>query len=105
VKIVHCPTEEMWANLPTKPLQGKARMMQAKLMSCDVEYEEKETEIGKAGANQNQTTNSKTSPVRGGMTKQGPTRPLQECVGGSQNRGQTRATDRQSVGVSRIQGR
>ncbi len=47
VKIVHCPPEEMWANVMTKPLQGKAfKMMQAKLMNCDVEHKEKETKIG-----------------------------------------------------------
>jgi hypothetical protein len=47
VKIVHCPTKEMWADLRTKPLQGKTfRMMQAKLLNCDVKYKEKETKIG-----------------------------------------------------------
>ncbi len=35
IRIIHCPTEEMWADILTKPLQGKAfREMQAKLMNC-----------------------------------------------------------------------
>ena len=45
VKIVHCPMEEMWVDVLTKPLQRKAfRVMHAKLMNCDV-YEKKEVRL------------------------------------------------------------
>jgi hypothetical protein len=37
----HCPTEQMWADLLTKPLQGpKFSTMHAFLMNCPVEYSE-----------------------------------------------------------------
>ena len=45
VKIVHCPMEEMWVDVLTKPLQRKAfRVMHARLMNCDV-YEKKEVRL------------------------------------------------------------
>ncbi len=48
IRVVDCPTEEMWADIMTKPLQGTAfRVMRAELMNCDVNYEdpsEEETE-------------------------------------------------------------
>jgi hypothetical protein len=35
---MHCPTEEMWIEVLTKPLQGKLfREMQVKLMNCSVD--------------------------------------------------------------------
>ncbi len=35
----YCPTEQMWANVLTKPLQGtKFRLMCAFLMNCPVDY-------------------------------------------------------------------
>ena len=41
IKVVDCPTEEMWADIMTKLLQGTAfRLMRAKLMNCDVNYED-----------------------------------------------------------------
>ncbi len=40
---IKCPIEEMWADVLTKPLQGKAfREMQAKLMNCNIDYEAQE---------------------------------------------------------------
>ena len=70
VRIVHCPTEEMWADVLTKPLQGKAfRVMHAKLMNCDVEYKEKEPEVRRAKTGRIQSTASKPSTVTGRMTK------------------------------------
>jgi hypothetical protein len=43
IKVIDCPTEEMWANILTKPLQGMAfRTMRAILMDCPVNYEEAE---------------------------------------------------------------
>ena len=41
IKVIDCPTEEMWADIMTKPLQGTAfRVMRAELMNCDVNYED-----------------------------------------------------------------
>ena len=41
IRVVDCPTEEMWADIMTKPLQGTAfRVMRAELMNCDVNYED-----------------------------------------------------------------
>ncbi len=37
--LVNCPTEGMWADILTKPLQGKAfRVMTSNLMNCDENY-------------------------------------------------------------------
>jgi len=80
-------------------------MMHANLMNCDVECKKKEPGMRQGKTGHNQSTESKPSPVTGIMTKRCPTQTLQKCVGGSQSRGQTRATDRQPVGVSRIQKR
>ena len=39
VKVVDCPTEVMWADVQTKPMQGKAyRVQRAQLMNCPVDY-------------------------------------------------------------------
>ena len=44
IKVVDCPTEDMWANIETKPLQGKGfRIMRAHLMNCAVDYGEQES--------------------------------------------------------------
>jgi hypothetical protein len=41
MRVKHQPTEEMWADILTKPLQGTAfRQMHAKLMNCKENYEE-----------------------------------------------------------------
>ena len=47
IKVIDCPTEEMWADVMTKPLQGMAfRTMQAELMNCPVNYKEPEEDAG-----------------------------------------------------------
>ena len=39
VKIVHCPTGVIWADVLTKPLQGtEFRKIRAQLMNCAMEY-------------------------------------------------------------------
>ena len=39
MEVDYCPTEEMWADVLTKPLQGKAfREMRSKLMNMPVDY-------------------------------------------------------------------
>ena len=50
IKVIDCPTEKMWADIMTKPLQGIAfRTMQAELMNCPVNYEEPEETIEEKG--------------------------------------------------------
>ena len=40
IKVIDCPTEVMWVDIMTKPLQGTAfRVMRAELMNCPVNYE------------------------------------------------------------------
>jgi hypothetical protein len=76
-------TEEMWADVFTKPLQGTTlRQMHAKLMNCKVNYEEDKVEFEQSIAKANDTR--KAIPVTGRVTRQGPTQTMQECVGGSQ---------------------
>ena len=46
IRVVHCPTKEMWADVLTKPLQEKAfRAVGAKLMNCKVKYKEEEVVV------------------------------------------------------------
>ena len=41
IKVIDCPTEELWADVMTKPLQGTAfRVMRAELMNCDINCED-----------------------------------------------------------------
>ena len=92
--VVNCPTKGMWADILTKPLQGKAfRVMRSKLMNCKEDYfESEETEKERA----------KGKPVVGRVSRPGSTRPLQECVGRSAMSRRLAGTDRQHVGESRI---
>jgi hypothetical protein len=84
----------MWADILTKPLQGKAfRMMRTKLMNCDEDYfESKET-----GKEQ-----TKGKPVIGRISTPGSTQPLQECVERSKIASKSGTMDRLLLGVSRI---
>jgi hypothetical protein len=51
---VHHTTEEMWADVLTKPLQGKAfREMHAQSMNCKVNYKEEEAVIEQSMAGGN----------------------------------------------------
>ena len=41
IRVIDCPTEAMWVNIMTKPLQGTAfHVMRAELMNCPVNYED-----------------------------------------------------------------
>ena len=107
MKVTHCPTKEMWADVLTKPLQGRAfRLMRSKLMNCSVDYEDQEVPKEKspkvAVANEGTAQSSKPRPVTGRVSCRAPTQTLQECVGKPQLLG---ATNRWLVGVSRIQER
>jgi hypothetical protein len=70
----------LWADVLTKPLQGKAfGVMRAKLIKVD--YKEDEVAFEQSMARAKAAKNS----VTGRITKQGPTQTLQECLGGSPN--------------------
>jgi hypothetical protein len=85
---IDCPTENMWADVLTKPLQGMAfKRMQAELMNCSVEYEEDEE--------RETPLHTKLLSERGKV----PSQTLQKCVG--DNTKSHKAADRQ-VGVSRL---
>jgi hypothetical protein len=63
--VMNCPTEGMWADILTKPLQGKAfRVMRSKLMNCSEDYMENK-ETGKK--------QTKSKPVAGRVSKPGST--------------------------------
>jgi hypothetical protein len=85
IKVIDCPTEEMWADILTKPLQGMAfRTMRAILMNCPVNYEEAEerTTIKKTiKTNANCFPTKKTVSLK--PPGAGASHTPQECVGGS----------------------
>ena len=82
MRVIDCPTENMWADVLTKPLQGMAfKRMQAELMNCSVEYEEDEE--------RETPLHTKSLSERGKVPSQTP----QECVG--DNTKSHKATNRQ----------
>jgi len=92
--VVNCPTEGMWADILTKPLQGKAfRLMRLKLTNCEEDYFENEEPEKK---------HAKRKPVVRRVSRAGSTQPLQECVGRSAISRGLAATDRQPIVESRI---
>jgi hypothetical protein len=107
MKVTHCPTKEMWADVYTKPLQGGAfRLTRSKLMNCSVDYEDEEVSEEKSPkmsvVNEGKARSNKPKPVTGRVSRQAPTQALQECVGRPQL---SAVTNRWLVGVSRIQDR
>ena len=88
MQICDCPTEQMWADVLTKPLQGMAfKQMRAELMNCSVEY----------GEDEEQETSHPIKPLpKGGK---GSLQAPQECV--ENNTKSARTTVRQ-IGVSRL---
>ena len=41
VSIKYCPTQQMWSDIFTKPLQGQQfRLMRSKIMNCPIDYDE-----------------------------------------------------------------
>ena len=91
MQVIDCPSENMWADVLTKPLQGMAfKRMQAELMNCSVDYEEDDE--------RETTLHTKSLSERGQIPSQTP----QECVEGSTK--SYLGKDRQ-IGVSRIRKR
>ena len=80
IKVIDCPTEVMWADIMTKPLQGTAfRVMRAELMNCPVNYEDPSEEEA--------TGTKRTQPISALRTVTwksdvvSPFKTPQECVG------------------------
>ena len=87
IRVVDCPTEVMWADIMTKPLQGTAfRVMRAELMNCDVNYEDP-PEKEESGPVASPKTVSWKSVIS--TTFKTP----QECVGQNRNLGTVRRGD------------
>lgn len=81
MSFIDCPTESMWADVLTKPLQGMAfKRMRAELMNCFVDYE--------GDKDQETPRHIKLLPERGEV----PSQTQQECVGNSAR--SHKATDR-----------
>ena len=81
MKVVDCPTEEMWADIMTKPLQGTAfRLMRAELMNCDVNYEDPPEEEESGPVTSPKTVSWKSVVSTTFKTPQ-------ECVGQNRNLG------------------
>jgi hypothetical protein len=84
IKVIDCPTKEMWADIMTKPLQGTAfQVMRAELMNCPVNYEDPAEE---------QDPKRKQQPISAPKTVTWQSviatafKTLQECVGKNRNR-------------------
>jgi len=99
IKVIDCPTEEMWADIMTKPLQGTAfRVMRAELMNCDVN-------------NEDPPEDKVAQPICGPKTVSWknviatPFKTPQECVGQNGNRRICQETDRRTgrnLGIARL---
>ena len=99
IRVVDCPTEEKWADIMTKPLQGTAfRVMRAELMNCDVNYEDPSEEEMEQPIHSPRTVSWKSVVAT-------PFKTPQECVGQNGNRHVLRKTDRRprrNLGVARL---
>ena len=85
LEVINCPTESMWADVLTKPLQGMAfKQNHARLMNCPVEYDEADKTIS-------------TKLLIGKVSV--PFQTPQECAGNNKN---LRHTTNRPIGVSRI---
>ena len=96
IRVVDCLTEEMWADIMTKPLQGTAfRVMRAELMNCDVNYEDPLEE----------EMEQRPRTVSWKSVAATPFKTPQECVGQNGNQHVLRKTDRRprrNLGVARL---
>ncbi len=104
MKLSDCPTEEIRADIMTKPLQGTAfRVMRAELMNCDVNYEEPPEEEELESVLSPKTVSWKSIVSTTVKTPQ-------ECVGQNRNPGilwrpdtrNPREIPQRSLGVARL---
>jgi hypothetical protein len=80
IKVIDCPTEVMWADIMTKPLQGTAfRVMRAKLMNCPVNYEDPSEEETTEAKRAQPISALKTVTWKSDVAS--PFKTPQECVG------------------------
>ena len=77
IRVVDCPTEDMWADVQSKPTQGKLfRRMRAKLMGCAEDYNEGGTVSEERHDKENKARRANPVSKRAAAAR----RP-QECVG------------------------
>jgi hypothetical protein len=99
IRVIDCPTEKMWADIMTKPLQGTAfRVMRAELMNCDVNYKDPLEDETAQPIHSPRTVSWKSVVAT-------PFKTPQECVGQNGNQHVLRGTDRQTrrnLGVARL---
>ena len=98
IRLIDCPTEVMWADIMTKPLQGTAfRVMRAELMNCPVNYEDPSEEEA--------TETKRTHPISALRTVTWKSdvassfKTPQECVGRDGSRMVRMSTHRAKKGV------
>ncbi len=91
IKVIDCPTKEIWVDITTKPLQGMVfRLMRMELMNCPVNYEdpmeEEDPSIKQHSIPAPRTVTRKSVIATTSKTPR-------ECVG--QNRNQHTMTDKE----------
>jgi hypothetical protein len=108
IKVIDCPTKEMWADVLTKPLQQMVfQTMRAELMNCPVNYndpaedtEEQERKATKHGLKERSRSTS-CKLVTWKREVASPFKTPQECVGHSGVfKAGNRTTDRRLMGDS-----
>ena len=81
VKITDCPTEVMWADVNSKPLQGTLfKVMRDKLMNCGVDYEDSHWADQPADEKQ-PALNKSSSALKDGKLVPSYLAAAQECAG------------------------
>jgi hypothetical protein len=91
IKVIDCHTEQMWADVMTKPLQGMAfKTMRAELMNCAVDYEDPEEEKERDIPISSSVAKTVTWKAAIATTFKTP----QECVGQNGNHKNKRGMDR-----------
>jgi hypothetical protein len=97
--VINCPSEKMWADIMTKPLQGTAfRVRRAELMNCDVNYEDPAEDKIAQPIHSPRMVSLKSVVAT-------PFKTPQECVGQNGNQHVLPGTDRQmrrNLGVARL---
>jgi hypothetical protein len=86
IDLEHCPTEEMWADVLTKPRQGKAWIVfRSMLMGIPEDYNDEKEEIARAERVEAEQRRKELDAKQKSMDSPATmtTNPSQECVGGS----------------------
>jgi hypothetical protein len=85
IRVVDCPTEEMWADVMTIPLQGTAfRIMRSELMNCEINYEDLIEKIPLSDKKTISICAPKSVTWKSNLAS--PFKTPQECVGQDRNR-------------------